>query len=135
MEKSGIIKEIKNDKAIVMIFKESSCAHCNKCSENEKISNELEIPLQPNMNIGDTITFEMNDKKLYKIATLIYILPLIAMIIGYFVGQLLNFSEKLDILLSFIFLILTFLIIHFYDKIYLSKDIIDSIKIISIEKK
>lgn len=135
MEKSGIIKEIKNNKAIVLIFKESGCAHCNKCSESEKISNELEVPFQTGMSIGDTITFEMKDKEVYKIATLVYILPLISMIIGYFIGNFFNLSEKINILLSFVFLLLTFLIIHFYDKIYLKKDIIDSIKIVSIEKK
>lgn len=137
MISKGVIKEVYKinennlNHILVKIYKESGCPHCTGCVEENKFTNEFDFTTNLNAEIGDTVTFEIETKKLFKVAFLTYIFPCILMIISYFIASL-NFSENKSIIISFLFLIIGFIIVYFYDKISKNKN--SDIKILKIEK-
>lgn len=65
--------------------------------------------------LGDVVEVEVLKKHLQSFATLGYVLPLFAFVLGAFLGDFLN-GEKLAIVLSFAFLIATFLLLKYFTK-------------------
>lgn len=136
MKNSGIVKEKEKNKITISMYKESACSHCNKCSDSAKITNNFTlISDREDIKVGDIVTFEMEDKQVFKAALIVYIIPLIAMFVGYFLGDRYGFSEGKNIGISFLFLVLSFLGIFIYDKKVVKNRMEESVKIISIEKK
>ncbi|WP_297596481.1 SoxR reducing system RseC family protein [uncultured Cetobacterium sp.] len=136
MKNSGIVKDKKGNKITISMYKESACSHCNKCNESAKITNNFTlISDRKDIEIGDIVTFEMEDKQVFKAALIVYILPLIAMFIGYFLGDKNGFTEGQNIGMSFLFLVLSFLGIFVYDKKVVKNRMEKSVKIIALEKK
>ena len=73
MESSGKVTSINGKKIKVMMFKESSCAHCSGCGEASKLTREIELEYNPHkqkIEIGDIVTFELADSKMLKIGFL-----------------------------------------------------------------
>ncbi|MGX6591559.1 SoxR reducing system RseC family protein [Cetobacterium ceti] len=134
MKKNGMVKSLDNNYATLSIFKESACSHCSKCSESNKIANEIRIKNENNLEIGDIVTFEMEDGLILRAALLVYILPIILFFLGYFVGDFFKFSEVIKIFMSFLFLVLSFLGLYFYDRKIVKNTLEKEIHIISIEK-
>ncbi|MGL5934939.1 MAG: SoxR reducing system RseC family protein, partial [Cetobacterium sp.] len=125
-----------DNKLTVSIFKESACSHCNNCSDSSKIVNTLTFLYdKSDIKIGDIISFEMEDNQLFKAAFIVYIIPLFFMFGGYFLGNNLGLEEGLNIVISFLSLIISFLGIFFYDKIIVKEKLEKSIKIIEIQKR
>jgi positive regulator of sigma E activity len=87
-----------------------------------------------NLTIGDIVTFEIEDSSLLNIAALVYLMPIIFMMAGYFIGQELGFSEGQGVLMSFLFLAISFGFIYFFDKKRGEKLIDQKIKVISVDK-
>lgn len=136
MINSGIIESINNNKLTVSIYKESACSHCNKCSDNAKIANKIMISYdKTDVNIGDIITFEMEDSQIFKAALIVYILPLIFMFLGYYLVSKSGFNEGVAVISSFLSLFFSFIGIFFYDRKIVKKKIENSIDIISIKKR
>ena len=134
MKNTGIVKEVSKNKITLSMYKESACSHCNKCSDSNKITNDYTIYTEENINIGDIVTFEMEDSQVLKAATIVYIIPVISIFLGYFLGSYLGFSEGKCIIFSLGALVITFGIIFLYDKIVVKNKIEKNIRIISIEK-
>ncbi len=135
MEGSGRVLEIKKDKLQVMMFKESSCAHCSGCGEASKNLREIELTYDENeytIEVGDIVTFQLADAKVLKIGFLIYVVPILALIIGYYVGTKLGYSEKGSALASIIFMGLSFVGIHTYDKYVIKEKV--NMEIVKVEK-
>lgn len=132
MQNSGIIKKINKNCITVSMYKETACSHCNNCSD--KITNEITFFTDVNVEVGDIVTFEMDDRQVLKAASIVYILPIIFMILGYFLGDKLGLSEAYCILTSFLSLIISFIGIYFYDKNIVKKEMENEITIISITK-
>ena len=136
MINSGIIESINNNKLTVSIYKESACSHCNKCGDNAKIANKIMISYdKTDVNIGDIITFEMEDSQIFKAALIVYILPLIFMFLGYYLVSKSGFNEGVAVISSFLSLFFSFIGIFFYDRKIVKKKIENSIDIISIKKR
>ncbi|MGL5088425.1 MAG: SoxR reducing system RseC family protein [Cetobacterium sp.] len=136
MKSSGLVKEKNGNKLTVSIYKESACSHCNNCSDSSKISNTLVFICEDSdIKVGNIIKFEMEDNKIFKAAFIVYIIPLIFMFLGYFLGDKLNLTEGKRILMSFGSLVLAFLGVFIYDKIIVKNKIEKFINIIEVEKK
>ncbi len=134
MINKGIIKEVIGENIKVHLYKESACAHCSGCGNKEKMGSIFEFICHEKVKVGDTITFEIEDKSLLNIAALVYLLPIFFMIGGYFLGEYLGFTEGKRVLISFLGLIVSFGIIYFVDRTK-GRDIVDKkIKIISVEE-
>jgi len=116
--KKGIVKKSDGKHLLIQVYKNSSCGHCQSCSEGGKISEELNIKTNKIFKIGTSIEFEIEDKSIFNIGVLVYIIPIFSLFFGYFVGVILKFSEGINILLSFTSMTLCFYAIHIFDKYY-----------------
>ncbi len=135
MINQGIIKNIDGNRITIKLFKSEGCSHCSACSEQNKYGKDFEFTYNKKAEIGDLVTLEISEKNVIKAATIAYIMPPFMMIVGYLVSNnILNFSENISVLGSFIGLFISFILLFIYDKAFAKNKIDDEIKIISVEK-
>ncbi len=135
MLNKGIIKEINGDKIVVKLYKDTACSHCSGCSGDKKYGKDFEFITDKKAVIGDTVTFEISTEKVIKAASIAYVFPAVAMIVGYFIASKLGFSENQSIASSFIALGISFVCLFLYDKFVVKKQKNSEIDIISIENE
>lgn len=123
MKSSGKVTEVNGNKIKVKMFKESSCAHCSGCGDASKLTRELDLSYNGEVEIGDIVTFELEDAKMLKIGFLVYILPIIMMLIGFVISSKMGNSEKTSVFISFGFLIISFICLHIYDKYFVKEKV------------
>ncbi len=123
MKSSGKVTEVNGNKIKVKMFKESSCAHCSGCGDASKLTRELDLFYNGEIEIGDIVTFELEDAKMLKIGFLVYILPIIMMLIGFVISSKMGNSEKTSVFISFGFLIISFICLHIYDKYFVKEKV------------
>ncbi len=123
MKSSGKVTEVNGNKIKVKMFKESSCAHCSGCGDASKLTRELDLFYNGEVEIGDIVTFELEDAKMLKIGFLVYILPIIMMLIGFVISSKMGNSEKTSVFISFGFLIISFICLHIYDKYFVKEKV------------
>lgn len=123
MKSSGKVTEVNGNKIKVKMFKESSCAHCSGCGDASKLTRELDLSYNGEVEIGDLVTFELEDAKMLKIGFLVYILPIIMMLIGFVISSKMGNSEKTSVFISFGFLIISFICLHIYDKYFVKEKV------------
>lgn len=133
MISKGIVQSVENNHATVKFYKDSACASCSACSGDNKFGQTLSLKLEEGTAVraGQEITIEIDDGILLKLSFIVYILPAVAMILGYLLLHFLKFSEGISILGSFSALVITFIGLFFYDKKRV-KDIGEDFKIIEI---
>ena len=115
---SATVKRVKGGKTTVLIRQSSACgencAMCSaKCKEREF---ETEVINTQNAQPGDSVIIETPSRIVIACAFLVYIVPLAAFIIGYAIISQITNSEVLCVLFAFLLFILTFIILHYYDK-------------------
>lgn len=136
MKSSGLVKKITENKVTVSMYKESACSHCNKCSDSAKITNDFTfVSNVDGIKIGDIITFEMKDNQVFKAAIIVYMLPLIAMFLSYFIASNMGLPESKCVMASFSGLILAFIGLFFYDRFVVKNEMEKSVNIIGVEKR
>lgn len=123
MKSNGKVIAVNGDKIKLKMFKESSCAHCSGCGDANKMARELELTYKGNVEIGDIVTFELEDSKMLKIGFTVYIVPVLMMILGFAISSKMGNSEKTSVLVSFAFLILSFICLHIYDKYFIKEKV------------
>ncbi|MEJ6951105.1 SoxR reducing system RseC family protein [Natronospora cellulosivora (SeqCode)] len=129
MEEIGEILNKKGNQALVKIKRHSLCSKCtNKCQlaqpESHEVDEiEIEVDNPIGAKIGQFVKIEMKDQPVVIASIIIYIIPLIFMIAGYFMGiyiiELLGYqgTEIVGIISSLLFLACSFLFIRIIDKI------------------
>lgn len=133
MENKGVVQKIDGKHITLKLFKDSSCSHCSQCHGASKYGKDFTFYSEEKVKIGDLVTLEMSEKDVIKAAAIAYIFPPAMMILGYFVAEKLGFSEGKSILSSFLFLLLAFLALFLYDKLFAKKQVEEEIRIISVE--
>lgn len=123
MKSSGKVTEINGNTIKVKMFKESSCAHCSGCGDASKLTRELELFYDGEVEVGDIVTFELEDAKMLKIGFLVYILPILMMILGFVVSSKMGNSEKTSVFISLGFLTVSFVCLHIYDKYFVKEKV------------
>lgn len=86
MEQIGEIVELKGKRAVVRIYRASSCGeNCASCSgECKPTTTMIEAHNTVSANVGDTVKLEMNSGSFLLLAFIGYILPVIVCIATYF---------------------------------------------------
>lgn len=123
MKSNGKVIEINGNRIKLKMYKESSCAHCSGCGDASKLTRELEVTYDGEIEIGDIVTFELEDSKMLKIGFTVYILPIIIMILGFFASSKMGGSEKTNVLVSLLSLVLAFCGLHIYDKYFVKEKV------------
>ena len=126
MEELATVVKRKKNKAEIKITRHSACSKCDKsCSLSGDSHDQDEIVLEVKDEIGvksgDQVLVEMEKGNLLFATIVVYLIPIILMIAGYFFGvwmaSLLNIAsvELAGIAGTFIFLIISFLINKLFD--------------------
>ncbi len=127
MEELAQVIENDGDTALVQITRHSACSKCDhKCglaqnSSHESDQLEIEVKNDAGADKGQLVSLEMNIQPLVKASLIVYLIPLIGLIGGYFFGiaaaDNLGFqaNEMTGIIGSLSFLILSFGIIRLID--------------------
>lgn len=132
MKSNGKVIGINGNKIKLKMFKESSCAHCSGCGDANKLARELDVTYDGEIEIGDIVTFELEDSKMLKIGFTVYIAPIIMMILGYTISSKMGGEEKINVLVSFAFLVISFICLHIYDKYFVKEKV--EMKVTAVEK-
>lgn len=118
MLQTGVIEKLHyNNIAEVKITRSSACgdncASCGLCPGQSSIINAIN---DINASVGDTVVITMSDKKVLGAAFLVYIVPLIMLIAGYFIGAAVFDKESPRILTGFFMMATSFAVITYIDK-------------------
>ena len=119
---------IKNEdgQSLVQIIRMSACSHCDeKCmlADDSHEMEEMEVLVNDPIGaeVGSMVELEMGAKPILLSAFMVYLLPLIAIIAGYFAGANLLFfltstAETAGIIGSVISFLISFVLIKAFDK-------------------
>jgi sigma-E factor negative regulatory protein RseC len=119
MTGQGIIVSINGNKAQVKVTSGYECTGCSNrstCHTTVNTKREITVLNEFGAQITDKVLFEAEPGKVIFSATLIWILPIISMIVGYLVGEQFG-SGFLPVAAAFLFLGLTFLLLKVLDNL------------------
>lgn len=92
IKEQGKIEEINKETAVVRIRKRSACAHCESrgsCGISKR-DMVIEVPNDLHAGVGDEVEVSVPDGTLLKLSALIYLLPVVALLIGAFFGAIIG---------------------------------------------
>lgn len=132
MEQVGLVVEVKDDKAIVAIRRHEVCAKCGGCgvAVSGKGEIHLEALNQANAAVGQTVRVVSDTAHVLKASFMVYMVPLLALLIGLYAGQQLGPAAgfpRLDIILGAVFLLASYLLIRKYDRKVASRQAIAAV--------
>lgn len=99
---SGEVVEVKDGVVSVVFDRPKACANCNGCLSQQC----TRVDLQAQADIGDILDVEMPDKNILQASSIAYVIPLVALVAGLFIGAALyaplhiTFSKDLFIALA-----------------------------------
>lgn len=123
MEETGIVKDIRGDKAIVSVQKQSACDSCSaggSCKAGDGGA-ELEAINQADAKIGDRVKIVFAAYTYLKGSLIFYGIPAVALVVGAVVGKeyLSRFLPGFDPdsvsgIAGILFFVLSFLVVRFF---------------------
>jgi sigma-E factor negative regulatory protein RseC len=122
MIESGVVNKVEKDLAYVTMVKGEQCAGCTACKAFGEGSFELIALNESKARPGDSVEVEINPKQVVKHSIIVFLLPVLSLIIGYFLGnsyltQIGLSLEAAGIIGSLGLMIITFIAIVGYDRI------------------
>ena len=122
MIETGVVNKIEKNLAWVTMIKGEQCAGCTACKAFGEGSFEVVALNNTDAKVGDSVEVEINPRQVVKHSTIVFILPVLSIIIGYFLGNsyLTHTGLSLEaagIIGSLGLMILTFFAIVGYDRI------------------
>lgn len=118
MQSTGVVNKINGSEAVVLIKRESACgdncANCGGCTGGTL--NEVLADNEVGANIGDIVIVEMKTGRVLNAAVFAYVVPLLLLFVGYFLFFYMFKTEFLAVLGGFLFMISSYVILHFFDK-------------------
>ncbi len=96
----GIIEKIMDRKALVRIQQSSGCTTCESRHSCDVASNKKKIVMEVANNlqakIGDRVEISIPESSLLKLSLLVYLLPVVALLIGALMGSILAHPFQTD---------------------------------------
>ena len=119
----GKIINIINGKLIVQIESGDQCKLCGSahaCLTLTQTTRQIEIPHKnENVKIGDRVSIGFKPQTRLLSSVLVFLMPVIFLIVGYFVGNQLFQRENMAILFSFLGLVFSFLLLWLLNKFFI----------------
>jgi sigma-E factor negative regulatory protein RseC len=119
----GVVVSVAGDTATVKIAANKSCEKCGICKRVSSSEMIVDAYMSRPVFKGEKVVVAIKPGTIVKSATILYILPLVALVAGYYVGKFaasaLDLSIKGELFpaaLSFVFLFLSFIPIRLYDR-------------------
>ena len=118
------VVKIENNQMFLNIGNKNSCGSCaakKSCGTGVLARyfdhfNTIAYPLRPGVKEGDLISLEISNKTLFLRAFALYIAPLLVVFITLFVMQIFEFIESIQILVSIVILLATFITLRISTK-------------------
>jgi positive regulator of sigma E, rseC/mucC len=88
MRQTGKVIETKGKKAVVRFVRSDACGHCNACFRLGSNEADIDIDNVLNAKIGDLVGIEMHGKSVLKASLILYGVPLVALLVGAYIGSL-----------------------------------------------
>jgi sigma-E factor negative regulatory protein RseC len=118
------VVKIENNQMFLNVGNKNSCGSCaaNKSCGTGVLAryfdhfNIIAYPLRPGVKEGDLISLEISNKTLFLRAFALYIAPLLVVFIALFVMQIFEFIESIQILVSIVILLATFITLRISTK-------------------
>ena len=86
MRQTGKVIETKGKKAVVRFVRSDACGHCNACFRLGSNEADIDIDNALNAQTGDLVGIEMHAKSVLKASLILYGVPLVALLVGAFIG-------------------------------------------------
>ena len=124
-EEYGEVVEVHGSTARVKLGAKQACAHCGICAKIGDSPDEMLVDAHASepLKKGDKVVLVMGNGMILKSAFIVYMVPLIALIAGYYIGRELLEALKVTLkgelfpaLFGFFLLALSFLAIRWYDR-------------------
>jgi sigma-E factor negative regulatory protein RseC len=87
MRETGVIVSEEQNRATIQLAKGDKCKSCNICTTTEPNRMQLQAINKIDAGVGDTVEVEVPPGRVIGSSFLIFIVPIILMIVGYFVGN------------------------------------------------
>jgi sigma-E factor negative regulatory protein RseC len=121
IEETGVIVEKNDLYAKIQVERKEACKGCaakSVCHPFDESENLVEIFAKNSVNaqIGDKVKVAIPEITFLKASFITYLIPVIFLFVGSFVGELLFHSDILNFLIGSIFFIVSFFLIHSYSK-------------------
>src|SRR5690554_212440 len=124
----GRVIDINNGKATIKIERHSLCSKCtNNCqlagSNHERKELEVKLDNVVAARKGQLVKLEIEEKSLVLSSIIVYIIPLIGLILGYFAGTgiapdtVSEYREYFGIAGSLVLLLISFLCVRYLDRV------------------
>jgi len=119
----GEVVAVHGNTATVKIKANESCEKCRLCKRISSTEMIVDALFTKPVHEGDRVVLSIKPGTIVKSAIILYILPLIGLIIGYYSGKFIGSALRITIKgelfpasISLIFLFLTFIPIRLYDR-------------------
>ena len=96
MQETGIVISTDGKNAVVQLSRGDRCDGCNVCHAFGENKMRVEALNSIGASVGDSVSVNIEPKQVIKSSMIIFILPLVSMLVGYFVAVsfIPPFSEK-----------------------------------------
>ena len=118
MDGKGTVVSVKGNRACVRVSGEAVCEGCagkTQCYSHRQKDREITVVNDYGAVVDDQVVFTSDAGKVVLSAVLIWVVPLLAMIIGYLAGERLG-GGIIPIAAAFLFMGLTFVLLKFLDQ-------------------
>ena len=119
----GEVVAVHGNKAAVKIKANKSCKKCHLCKRISSTEMIVDAFMQRPVSKGERVVIAIRPGTIVKSAVILYILPLMGLIIGYYFGKFISAffhirvkGELFPACIALIFLFLSFIPIHIYDR-------------------
>lgn len=119
----GEVVSVHGNTATVKIKASESCEKCRLCKRISSTEMIVDALFTRPVHEGDRVVISIKPGTIVKSAVILYILPLIGLVIGYYFGKFISSTLRIMIKgelfpasMSLIFLFLTFIPIRLYDR-------------------
>ena len=132
MREVGKVIKVEKNNIKVRIGRKSACASCNMCGmKSEAAHIDILTENTVNAKIGDSVELELETSVVMFSAGIIYIVPLVTALIGFFIAYILKVSEVMQFAFLMIGTFVGFIFVSIIDKLVKKKKFIPKcIKII-----
>jgi len=125
MEQIGkIVELLDKDTAKVLMQQHTDCGKCGACSMGRNMDIVTIADNNIDAKVGDMVELKMETSNVLSAAFIMYVIPLITLVTGIFLGSKLfpgENSESLALLLGFTLLAITYFVIKMNEKKYIKK--------------
>lgn len=115
LEEVGTVIKTQDTYAQVQMARSSACAHCGICTMGVNNTMVVEAENLVGAKIGDRVKVAIESSAILKATSIVYLLPLIGLLIGYFVLEKIS-GQTAGVIGGIIGVIIILCLIPLYDK-------------------